>query len=555
MKKVFLIFSLTFFSIAIKAQTLDIKWSDPIVADKVDGEFSGIMFSSYNLKHIYIDFAKAKTSKFALYDENTLKRISIHEWDNSDSKEMKDLNLYELILLQKIFFYFYYKEYKGVKELYMKIRDLNFNIVSPVRKVDGFISKNEDAEKSELFILGNKNAGEKIIIGKDISADNSKNITLQYKIFDDKFSLISEKQVILPFGIDRKKYSIKSTYKLGLDGNLHIESKVKLNSEHELKEGESRTNILYSVVNYNTGNVRSYPIKSEGKDLYLFRYIENEKSIKLFGFFFDPSKGNDRIDIHGVYYASIDSKTLNMDKDFTFTYFTKEQSNELFSKDTSLKDASGIFTYNKLKYSQEEQLSGEYAIEQIQFINDESLVLFCSIMHNYSIPSRSQASNFNYNERNCAKRNVGAIKINMEGRIEWASNLKRFINYGGSSVSDLKVIYKEDKFYVLYGADADDMKKDKTTDKNNTQKNETKDGNLNIVEYGVFDYHTGKYEKKKCIINKAGIEKSFRKNFSFNDIEIINNEFFTHSQFFKPLDVYKVDNDFPAYLGKFIIVK
>lgn len=570
MKKTILLltFSLLLFSQSFNAQTLDIKWTDPIVPDKVDGEFAGYASSDYSPQYVYTVFSTDKPSvaKVAAYDKNTLKRVSICDRVNWDGKEMKYFSNSNWLLLEKNFYFFYNKEYKGVKELYVQIFDVNLKPVSPLTKIEGFTRKTEEGDKSELFIWGNKNFGEKIIIGKDISTENSINVTLEYKIFDSKFSLVSTKQVALPFIVDRKKYSVQSFYKFGIDGNIHVESKIKLDYKYDLKKEESRTNIIYSVINLNTGNAKSFPIKSvAGKDLYLFRYIENEKSIKLFGFFFDPTKGNDRIDIHGIYYASIDSKTLEMEKNFTFSYFTKEQANELFSKDSSIKEFSKLSIKNR-KYSQEEQLSGEYAIEDVQFINNESIVLFCSIKHNYVIPGNTIQGDDKFNgtrshdkdrpeERRCVKRGVGAIKINMNGQIEWTTSLRRFIDYGGSSVRDLMVINKDEKFYVVYGSDPDDWEKGKKKENKSTQKNNGKDKNDDVLEYAVFDYHTGKNEKKKYIINKAGTEKDFKKNFSIGNIRVINNELYTNTQYANYVGEYAHDDGYTIYLGKFEVVK
>ena len=344
--------------------------------------------------------------------------------------------------------------------------------------------------------------------------------------------------------------------------------------EQDLKKGESKSYAVYSLVNINSGAIKSIPIKFNDKNIFDFDYFEDANSIKLFGFFCDLNKDKDGVDIHGIFYGIIDPKTYELQGDFKFTYFTKAQLDALFKKDMeNRKDRAGIFASKKDKKSEDESLSSNYIIEQVQSLDKDNIVLFCSIMRNYTVQVCTTTSTGNggtrttcRDEPRCDKSNVTTIKINKDGKIDWATNVDRQITYHYFSAYDLKVINKDNKFFAIYGSSYDNVDSDNGKTKKKSKKGKSKteayDNNSDRLEYAVFDYTTGKFEKKNYIVNIAGTEKKAKKKLYAANIEVMDNEFYSFSKRRKSENApcgcmclaifYKTP---PFYLGKFNVIK
>jgi hypothetical protein len=262
--------------------------------------------------------------------------------------------------------------------------------------------------------------------------------------------------------------------------------------------------------------------------VFAFDFIVSENSIKIFGFFCDLTKDKRGFDTHGILYATLDPKTFDLRGNMNFSYFNKAQLDELFAKDRDKDDRKdrSIFNSKKKKDSEEESLASNYIIEDVQSLDKDNLVLFCTIERNYS-RTRCDGKGNCYTTYYCEKSNVTAFKINNLGEIVWASNLDRKITYSSSSYSvyhtaDLKVVNKEGKFFVAYGSDymMNAEKKNMRSSKSRKQKSDK-------FEYAVFDYVSGKFNKNEYKVNTVNAKKKDKKNISAKEIQVLDNQFYT----------------------------
>jgi len=563
----FLCTSLMLFCLTFKAQTLDVKWSDPMIKDKTGGTFNS--YIDLNSKYIYTLFTgKSKLIKIVAYDKNTFKQMTdrvICDSKIANSKEFEDLRYYKTLVFENTLYVFWYKENKKVEELYVQSFDSNLKPMNGLKKVYEVISEKGDDKKGETFVMGNKKAGEKVVIGAELSSDKGESVKIEYKVLDSKFNFLAAKQVTLPIVVNGKSNKLTSSYVLGDDGNLHIKSRVAMSKEERknLKQGESSSYSIYSMINLSSGNIKSYTMKFDNKNIFDFDFLEDATTIKLFGFFCDLKKDKDGNDIHGVFYAIIDPKTYKLVGDFKFTYFTKTQIDDIFSKSyIGGKDRAGIFASKKDKKSEQESIASDYSIEQVQSIDKDNIVLFCSVMDNYSYQQCTTNSNGVTTCRTvyrCRKSNVTAIKIKKDGQIDWASNIDRQEDHPGLNVKDLQVMNKDGKFYAIYSSRFEESKKDETG-KTTKMKRKDLDSYSDELEYAVFDYKTGKYEKKKYIINKPGVSKKEKKKLKATQVEVIDNNFYSYSIRSKaevaPCFCFGVFyKKPPLYLAKFNVIK
>src|ERR1035437_4963334 len=469
MKKIILIFTLLICSIStfLKAQTLDVKWTDRMIYDnKLDGFFED--FVGNNSKFVYAKFNKltlrmnknADKVKLVAFDKNTMKKAGettmMDSKDPGSAKNYKDLKYYKTIVFENLIYVFWKKESKTKVELFVQTYDSKLKPVQKVKKIYELNSDSKDSKKAEVFVMANEKVNESIVIGGELAAGKGSNVTVEYKVLKSDLSFSSANQVALPVSVSGKSKSLTSSYEYGDDGNLHIKTYVTMDKEQRktAKKGEAYRYPIYSVVKLETGNIQSYTIKFENKNVFDFDFEVTKGAIKIFGFFCDLTKDSKGVDTHGIFYAILDPKTFQLSGEMNFTYFTKHQLDQLFAKDNDKTDRKdkAFMQSKKKKKSEDESLSSDYVIEKVQSLDNNNIVLFCSLMYNYAVTTCDGKGNCHTNYY-CAKSNVTAFKIDGAGKIIWASNLDRKITYSGWNIYDLRVVNKENKFIVAYGSD------------------------------------------------------------------------------------------------------
>ena len=518
-----------------RAQSVDMQWSDMQLYDnKKDGFFSS--FIGGNSKYLYakntnLNFTgRSGQIIFFAYDNKTMQKVAdlsvFSKKSDADRKKYEGMYYYKTLIFENILYIFWRRENKEKDELFVESYDATLKPLNKLKKIYELNSGRKAAKKAELFAMGNKNNGETLLIGGELSGDKGQNVKVEYKILNSDFTFAAAGQQTLPAIISSKSDALTSSYEYGDDGNFHIKTRVIIppDERKSLKKNESYFYTIYSIVDVVSNTMKSYPLKFENKNVFNMGFLSQKEADKVFGFFCDLTKDPKGNDTHGIFYCIINPQTKEMEK-LNFTYFTKAQLDKLFSKDAQdRKDRAGL-SGKKKKQSEEESLSSFYEIEQVQSIDKDNLVIFCSIMWNYSrtyCDSKGNCRTVYY----CNKRNVTSFKLDNTGAIVWASNLDRDITYTGRwNVYDVSVICPDKKtFYVTYGSafSAKKEKKNLASRKSTKQMRET-------IEYASFDYATGNFKKEEYTLNEPGTKSKERKTVSPDDIIPIDNKFYVNS--------------------------
>jgi len=518
----------------VQGQKLSVNWSQKQnYENKLDGFFDG--YIGANSKYLYAKYADYSTKKLRgldkrinifVFDKKTMKKVAsktILDVKNEGlSKKYEDKKYYKSIVFEKYVYIFWTKESKEKIELYAESYSEKLKPVMRLKKVYELKSGARKDSDPNFVVMGNKDAGERIMIGGERAAKKGKSITFEYKLLDKEFKFSDARQIELPVIVTGRSSFLSSSYELGDDFNLHIETYVTLSKEEgkTKSKGESWSYPIYSVLDLKSGDFRTYPIKFDNKNIFDFDMVIDKDKIKIFGFFCDLTKDRKGNDTHGIFYGVLDSRTKEI-TGLNFTYFTKTQLRQLFARDLE-DDVSGKKKKKKKKGSTN-TIARNYTIEVVKSVDEDNLVLFCSRMQNYSVTTCNSEGSCT-TRYYCKKSNVTVFKISSDGTLLWSQNLDRFIEYKGWDVYDLTVAYKNGKFYVAYGSNyaINAEKKKGSTKKSKRYKKDR-------FEYAIFDYETGQYFKKEYTVNKLDTPKKDRKVISATNLAVVDDEIYASS--------------------------
>ncbi|MBL4898740.1 MAG: hypothetical protein JKX76_03715 [Colwellia sp.] len=518
------------------AQKMSVQWSKKqFYENKLDGFFDG--FIGGNSKYIYAKFSNYTTKKvkgfdkrvkLLVFDKLTMKKVGdqtlIDVKDKKKAKKYEGLKYYSTIVFEDVLHVFWTKDSKTGRDLYAESYNSKLKSVMKLKKVYAVKSGGKSGKYAQLFVMGTGDVSQKVLIGAEVSSAKGGKVVTKYKLLNSDLSFAEANQFTLPIVTTRKGLGPTSRYELGADNNLHVKTSVRLSREErkKAKKGAATSYTIYSVVDLETGNLRTYPIKFDNKNIFDFDFIVSKNSIKIFGLFSDLVKDPRGNDTHGIFHGVLDSKSLELN-DLNFSYFTKTQLDNLFAGDRDERRRKKSTRSNKKKKSKDESIAANYVIEYVQAVDDRNIVLFCSRMNNYSVRTCDSKGNCSTNYY-CEKSNVTAFKIAHDGSIEWASNLDRKITYSGWNIFDLRVAYKSGRLYVTYGSNyaISAEKKKGSTKKSKRYKSDR-------FEYAVFDYETGQFFKKEYKVNRLDTPKKDRKTISAMSIQVIDGAFYTSS--------------------------
>ncbi len=544
MKKTLTAFSIGFMSLFVNAQTIDLNWSDKqVYENKKDGFFDE--FIGGNSKYIYAKYNKAAWKpakanskiKLVAYDKNTMDQVAQeaiigYRENEADKDLMKDLKYFDQIVFENSVNIFWIKTEKGKAELYAQVFDSKLNQKVKLKKIYEVKASGKKGNPN-MFVIGNKKAGERLVIGAELPRDKNENVKFEYKILKSDLTFDAANQVSLPYSTPSDRY-LSASYEIGDDGLLYVNTNIKMDKEErkELARNEIANYNLLTIVNPATGKFTSYPLKFDNKNLFDVDYMVTPTKTKIYGMYCDLKKDRQGVDLHGIFYAEIDNSTNSMTS-ANFVEFSKATLDKLFAKDKQDKKKAGIFNSKKAKKSNEESLMGDYVIENIQSIDNNSVVLFTSRMRNYSITTCDGKGNCT-TRYYCEKINVTAFKVDNTGNLVWATNLDRSKTYDGWNIYDIRVMNKEDKMYVIYGSafNVNEKKKSKKSSKSKSQRTDK-------LEYAVFDYNTGNVKRDEYSVNAPNAKKKEKKFVSPLGIDVIDNRMYINSSkvSIKPLHI------------------
>jgi hypothetical protein len=535
MKKLFLllVFILGALVANVKAQEVKVDWSERQVYDnKLDGFFD--YFLGSNSKYVFAKFSNVgkhgdRKIKLVAFDRITMKKagdVAVRGFKENASSESKyaGLSYYKTVVFENVLYMFWTKEAKNKQELFVQSFDGKLKPLNPLKKVYELTSEPKSKKKSSLFVMGNIKSDERIIMGGEHSGNKDESIKIEYKVLNKDFSFAASNTVALPITITGKSYGLTSNYVFGEDGNLHVTSYVTMDAEDRkgLAKGESARFPIFSVIDLNTGKIKSHSFKFDKKNIFNVDYKIDGGVTKIYAFFCDLDKDPRGYATHGIVYATLNNQTFEVEN-VNFSYFTKTQLDQLFAGDKEdKKKGKAVFKSKKKAKSDEESLISDYVIEAAESLDRDNLVLFCSRMRNYSVTTCDGKGNCHTNYY-CEKRNVTVFKIGKDGSIIWASNLDRSLTYNGWSIEDVRVIHDKDKFFVSYGSGFAMGAK-----KKNHSSRKSKSYMSDRFEYAVFDYSNGNFTKKEYKINPVNVKKVDRKGVDPTAVKVIDNVFYTN---------------------------
>lgn len=547
-KKKHLLIILTFFVSFFQffAQDLSLKWSENMIyQNKRDGYFEKVIGSTDD--KILTLFASMEMTgmthqkiKVVSFDKETLKKtgsiaIKGYKENAADKKNYKGLDYYKTIVLGEKIYIFWIEEINKKNErkenLFVEVINSDLKREGKLKKIftanfNSEVKKSRGSESS-LIVLSNKDIKDRLIVGYEIPSKDDK-VSFSYSTLNPDLEIGELKSIVLPIKLTTKKsYGLTSDYTFGSDGNIFIRSNVKLSREEkkELKKGENGSYSIFSIVNPETEEINKFELRKENYNINDFKFIITKDKIKIYGFFCDLEKDPKGNSTHGIFRSEISSDNLE-DSGISFTYFDKKVISALFANDKEDLKKTTLKKKKKAKKSgkdnpDDEALDINFGIEQMFVTPEDDVVLFSSKMRNYAVttcsstPGGGQTCVTRYY---CEKSNVTAIKISNEGDIVWASNLDRKITYSGWDIEDINVVFKNNKYYVIYGSsyNTDDEKKKKK------KFSEYRDS----FEYAVFDAADGNYVKNTFAVNTKDQDKKTRKSVNPISIQAIDDNFY-----------------------------
>ena len=361
MKQLLLTISLIASALFVNAQSIDLNWSDKQeYQNKLDGFFDE--FIGGNSKFVYAKYNKMASKeskrnskiKIVAYDKGSMNQVSqvavVGYKENAEDKELlKDLKYFNALIFENTVNIFWSKTEKGKCELYAQVFDQDLNEKVKLKKIYEVKASGKKSDPN-VFVIGNKAAGQKIIIGAELPREKGENVKFEYKSLKNDLTFDAANQVTLPYSTKTSDRFLSASYEIGDDGLIYVNTNMKLDKEErkELKRNENANYNLLTVVNPQTGKYTSYPLKFEDKNLFGVDYIVTPTKTKIYGLFCDILKDKQGVDLHGIFYAEIDNKTNTMSS-VNFTAFEKATLDKLFAKDKKDQKKAGILNSKKAK--------------------------------------------------------------------------------------------------------------------------------------------------------------------------------------------------------------
>jgi hypothetical protein len=534
-----------------------------------DGYFDNFVGS--NPEHVYgiytefknINLKQGSKSKLLLvaFNKATMqKSYQVYLKDKKDDrkrfKKLQDFTYLNTLVIKNTIYVFWKKNSLTQTEIYAESFDSYLNAKEKLKKV--YLVKHEESKKvnrikQNMEMLGqsvdipitiqSSSDSASLFIGVEIVKQKNDLIEFDYAILDLDCNELNKGHVSLPAMPSRWYSALGNSfdYQLGKDGNIYIKGLVSSTPSEQRKsrkDSKDSFSLLCKLDPVNT-ELETYTIKFDGMNISNFDFVSNENELKLYGFFSDLSKDTKGKKTHGIFYSTITNGEMS---DPHFSYFDSKTLTELFKEDPNDKYQEGAplqKRFNPKNVNKDESLDETYKIETALSVDDNNILLFCTKVYNYQTinsttmayggvggigfggAGRTVAPSVNYY---CRKSNVTVFKLDNVGEIVWASNLDREKTYTNWDVKDLKIIHDEEKFYVLYGSAF-------RTDSLRLSGKKAKKGRelRDELEYGIFDYESGKAEKSSFVINGPSSGRKERKFVDPEEIQVFDNKFYVNS--------------------------
>lgn len=517
------------------AQHFEFQWSEKLhYANNREGFFTGVVGTNsqymYTLNRNYAvsPLHQNKQLKLVSYDKLKLSEVAAvslkgYPENSGTAKFFAELDYHQTVVLEDRVLIFWIKTLETdstlTEEIYVQSYKHGLEPAQPIRKLSEFTQRTDGAvvpvPRASVVIASNQEA-EQVIVGFEDKAAGK--LVFKYLVLNSQLEASAESALILPAAEPGSPNGIAADYTYGRDGNLYIRKQVALSrDERDLEPlNKAKTYLRLTVLNPVSGGWTTVAMRGANKTITDFSCLITDNKTKVYGFFGDLEKDPTGIDKQGVFYTTIDSKTL-ADVQLNYAYFEKTTLNKLFPKSKGGrkrdKDAQEL--------AKEEALLTRFDIEQLFEMEDGDVVLFFTRKYNYTeITSKSGSDGRNVYKTDlyCEKNNISAIRVTPEGKILWTSNIERSITYPGTDIADLQAIYKLKKFYVIAGSENPEESASKRVKKQMAYKEQ--------IDYASFDPVSGKAKKFTLPVNDDDVLPKNKRTVDPKTIRVYDGNFY-----------------------------
>lgn len=525
-----LLFALLAWSELSSAQYMEFEWSDEYrYSNRKSGFFSEFIGTSQT--SIYLlqrNISKSKpydNSKLAIVAlskntlaEDTLVPIKGFPANVNLEKQLESMDFVKAIVADGKVIVFWRKlcntDSTRTEEIYAQTYKSDLMPGLPLKKVFEFVQEVEDQpsvfDPTMCVVLTNNESG-RIVLGTEKFKDGT--IEFQYVTMTSGLSSSPLKKVLLPQKSLEIPESITSTYDLASNDNIYIRSIVPYTKEElwEMEPYHARTYLGFTVAKVESAEHCTVKIESEGKTITDYDYQSAGGNTRIIGFFGDLTEDTTGIDNQGLFYADVNNQSLSQ-TELNFISFEKPTLRRLYAKKKRKP---------KTKDTDEERiLQTRFDVEHIEAMSDSSLVIFFTREYNYLDQwSRSDLNGENVYESNSIyyKDDVSAMRLSSDGEILWTRSLEREAMYEGNDVADIRVLFKYDEFFVIYGNELAKLKSPRGK-KNRHLTSE--------MEYATFDPNSGRAKVESTEVNEPKTEKRDMHYLDPNSAVVIDGQFY-----------------------------
>lgn len=525
-----LLFALLAWSEPSSAQYMEFEWSDQYrYSNRKTGFFSEFIGTSTS--SIYL--LQRNISKSKPYDNSKLSIVALNKNNLAEDtlvpikgfpanvnleKQLESMDFVKAIVAEGKVIVFWRKLYNTdstrTEEIYAQTYKSDLMPGLPLKKVFEFVQEIED--QSSVFdptmcvVLTNKES-DRIVLGTEKFIEGT--IEFQYVTLTSGLSASAVRKVLLPQKSLELPENITSTYDLGSNDNIYIRSIVPYTKEElwEMEPYHAKTYLAFTVVKVESAEHCTVKIESEGKTITDYDYQSAGGKTRILGFFGDLTEDTTGIDNQGLFYADVDNENLSK-TELNFISFEKPTLRRLYAKKKRKP---------KTKDTDEERiLNTRFDVEHIETMSDSSLVIFFTREYNYLDQwSRSDLNGENVYESNPIyyKDDVSAMRLSSDGEILWTRSIEREAMYEGNDVADIRVLFKYDEFFVIYGNELAKLKSPRGK-KNRHLTSE--------MEYATFDPNSGRAKVESTEVNEPKTEKRDMHYLDPNSAVVIDGQFY-----------------------------
>jgi hypothetical protein len=266
-------------------------------------------------------------------------------------------------------------------------------------------------------------------------------------------------------------------------------------------------------------------------------FASNSKQSVIFGLFRDPDLFDGTSVNDGTFLVSFNERSKEVE-DFKLSYFSKAQLDNIYhrkeltgrSKKKVDKKAAkaGAQTDGKM-----ETARGNLVIEYADLLDNGELFFVASLMENYTVTVCSSNSNGQQSCREipyCYRQDVNGIKLDKNGEILSAENIRRDCIYPGWFVYDVNILKKNNNYYAFYGTGSimtPDGKRDKKKEKEIKKKEKRE--KITTMFYACFDNEKGKGSEMVYEIQQTSKKKKEKKKMNNLVVSVIDNELYSYN--------------------------